>query len=451
MATAGSVVPPPLLLRERDPAVFAQALKQAWGEGRVVALTTPEQEPVLEEALNLRQGQARRTVTAPEAPSPGKQLVGRAHPLEKTRSEATLPAGMTRTGAGVLLAGGGTSGGRCWCLQPLDNLEASADATRSWLEELGIDAAACLHLNPLPFHHVSGLMPLVRARRWEAAHLRLPAALMRQPDHLPEAFPLSHGRPVLLSLVPTQLARLLGSSAAIAWMRQCAVIWVGGASLPPELARTARHEDISLAPCYGATETAAMVCAQAPERFLAGVEGCGVPMKDVQLRIHSATRALELKTARLSPGRMRNGLLEPLPLTEDGWWRSGDIAHLSPDSLEILGRADGAISSGGETVFPEQLEQRLLTMARAKGLQLQAILLLGRTDPLWGERLAALVRPVEGEDAERLISALRSLTQMWPPAERPIRWMPCPTLATNAVGKWERVRWEHWLDLLERG
>ena len=60
--------------------------------------------------------------------------------------------------------------------------------------------------------------------------------------------------------------------------------------------------------------------------------------------------------------------------------------------LTLLGRLDGAIHSGGVTVFPEQLEVRLMAAAREVGLPLKAVLLLGVHDPEWGERLVVLVR-----------------------------------------------------------
>ena len=92
-------------------------------------------------------------------------------------------------------------------------------------------------------------------------------------------------QPVLLSLVHTQLARLMGVPQARAWLRQVAVVWVGGAALPEALSAQARAAGIRLAPCYGATETAAMVSALPPGQFLAGVSGSGQPLADVRLRI----------------------------------------------------------------------------------------------------------------------------------------------------------------------
>jgi len=361
----------------------------------------------------------------------------------------------TTWGPGVVVGSGGSTGGRRWCLQPLSHLEASAAATAEWLGLEAIDPAACLHLNPLPLHHVSGLLPLVRSNQWGARHQVLPPGLLREPEALVEAVVLPGGQPVLISLVPTQLARLMAVPQARDWLRRLAVVWVGGAALPEVLAAQARLAGIRLAPCYGATETAAMVTALPPAQFLAGVSGCGQPLADVRLRIDPLSQALEVDAARLSPGWIGDGgVLEPLARTADGWWRSGDGGLLGPTGLEIFGRLDGAIQSGGETVFPEQLEQRLLALAQTQGWPLQELLLLPVAEPGWGERLTALVRPVQtanGETAngEALITTLQAAVAAWPPSERPRQWRLCASLAPSPKGKWLRSHWQRWLQSLE--
>jgi len=463
--------PEPLLLADgAPPQTLALALEEAWSAGRAVGL---------------------------------------AHPADGDALAAAIGSGaaLAPWGAAVVLGSGGSSGGRRWCVQPLAHLQASADATASWLQAQGLDPANCLHLNPLPLHHVSGLLPLVRCRRWGAELRFLPPEWLRDPALPAAACPLPAERPVLLSLVPTQLGRLMASPQGLAWLRGCRVIWVGGAALPLPLAEQARREGLPLAPCYGATETAAMVAALAPERFLAGQEGCGFALADVELRVarvapaaleHSrdpagaaaaqgrhldppaaaalerrlgrqvspaperrldprgaaalelslepeGSAALEVRTARLSPGWMEAGRLCPLPCDGEGWWRSGDAARFEEGGLSVLGRLDGALHSGGETVFPEILEARLLAAAAVADLPLEAVLLLGIPDAEWGERLVGLVRPRAGADAAVLISALAAITAHWWPAERPRRWEPCPSLAPTAAGKWERARWRQWL------
>jgi O-succinylbenzoic acid--CoA ligase len=400
--------------------VKPEQLQQAWQSGRIVPLAAPAQQVALAEALG------------PAGPAAALE------PLQ-------------HWGPGVLVGSGGSSGRRRWCLQPLSHLQASAAATGSWLAAQGIEPGDCVHLNPLPLHHVSGLLPLVRSWQWGCAVEPLAPDLLRHPEALAPALALPADRPVLLSLVPTQLQRLLAVASAVEWLRQVAVIWVGGAPLPIALAEWARRAGLRLAPCYGATETAAMVCALEPDRFLAGASGCGRPLADVELQIDAASGAIAVRAARLSPGWLAAGQWQPLPRNGAGWWCSGDGGELGPAGLLVRGRLDGAIHSGGETVFPEELEERLQAAAAQAGLPLQALLLLPVTDPEWGQRLVALVRPLAGADPEVLVAQLAACCQTWPAAERPKRWLPCAQLAPTADGKWQRQRWQQWMASLETG
>ena len=374
---------------------------------------------------------------------------------------SALPAGN-----GLVLSTGGSSGGRQLCFQPSIHLDRSAAATGRWLQAIGLNASQVIVWNPLPFQHVSGLMPWWRAQQWNVAHVWLPPALMKSPQALLEESSARSdwdSMPMLLSLVPTQLGRLLADPAGVRWLQAMALIWVGGAALSDELAEKARALNIRLAPCYGSTETAAMVVAQSPERFLDGEDGVGEPLDDIELRV-AANGALEVRCGRLAIGRWNpdggGSLAAPAtkpslsPLIDaDGWWSSGDAARLKGSAetpqLKLLGRLDGAIHSGGITVFPEQLEVRLMAAAREAGLPVKAMLFLGVQDPEWGERLVALVRWRDADDqagaGEIVLRRLQAMTEHWLPAERPQRWHHCPNLAPTSAGKWERARWLAWL------
>ncbi|MFM7228868.1 MAG: AMP-binding protein [Cyanobacteriota bacterium] len=360
--------------------------------------------------------------------------------LAAAAAAAALPEG-----PGVVLASGGSSGRRRWCLQPDRHLQQSAAATGRWLAQLGMDPAAVRLVNPLAPHHIGGLMPQVRAQQWQVPLLQLPAAALRQPEQLLlQRHDLDgDGRLPLLSLVPTQLGRLLAHPAGVAWLRCFAVIWVGGAGLPAALASTARRQGLRLAPCYGATETAAMVTALPPDRFLAGEGGCGPPLDDLQLRLEpsstpGAAATVAVRCDRLSPGWLAPTGLQPLAAA-DGWWRSGDCGRWTPAGLELLGRSDGAVLSGGVTVHPEEVEAALAGVAG-----LEALLVLGVPDGDWGERLLALVRPAAGRAGGPLLAALAEAAAGLPPAQRPKQWLVCSELAANDRGKWDRSRWRQW-------
>lgn len=362
-------------------------------------------------------------------------------------------------GGGVVLASGGSQGGRSLCLQPWIHLDRSAAACGRWLEGLGLSPEGLILLNPLPLHHISGLMPWWRGRFWGAQHVQLSPPLMKDPAALLETsldLPGWGRKPAVVSLVPTQLKRLLDHPQGRVWLQHLELVWVGGAGLPVPLAERARELGIRLAPCYGATETAAMVVALTPDRFLHGELGCGEPLDDVELHL-DRDGVVRLRTQRLALARWRDGRLAPL-VDAEGWWCSGDAAALvtAEDgfrSLQIRGRIDGAIHSGGETVFPEQLSQRLLHQAQEQGLPVNAVLFLPMASEEWGQRLVALVRCrdgwIETEGWASVQAAMRSITSDWLPAEKPMQWLECAVLEPSLEGKWERGRWQQWLDSQE--
>jgi len=390
-----------------EPVVAVALLGRALDDGAVIALPGPGEEAALAAALALQ---------APPGPA-------------------------------VVVGSGGSAGGRRWVQLGVVGLEAAADGVGQWLLEQGLDPATCLWLDPLPLHHVSGLMPWLRARRLGGRLRWLAPPLMRDPAALPAACPLPADQPALLSLVPTQLRRLLEHREGEDWLRGCRLIWVGGAALPEDLADRCRRLELPLSPCYGSSETGAMVTALAPMRFLAGERGCGAALPHAQLRIDPASGAVQVRTASLALGEHAAGRFQPLPQHE-GWWSSGDLGRWGEaGGLELLGRGDGAIQSGGETVFPEQVELRLSAAAREAGLPLRHLLLLAEPDPLWGERLVALVRAERSAPSEvgALIDPLMALAAALPPCQRPRRWLVCPELAPSPLGKWQRPRWREWL------
>ncbi len=356
--------------------------------------------------------------------------------------------------SGLIIGSGGSSGKEPHrCLHTCENLNQSAIATREWLKAHELQPNSSLIMNPLPMHHISGLMSWWRSRAWGASHVWIVPSLMHDLPRLIaycQPFFDNNDGPKLISLVPTQLNRLLRDSLGIQWLKFFTVIWVGGAHISKDTAQFARAEGIPLAPCYGATETAAMVTVMSPSDFLSGIQGCGNPLIDVELSIAN-DGALKVKTPRLALARLQNGQLTELR-DADGWWKSGDIAELSTRNyllnIDIIGRIDNAINSGGETVFPESLENKLLQAAKEIEIPLEALIFLPIEDKEWGQRLVGVFRWRErctSSDSAKYLQNLKALTNDWLPAERPVAWHLCKDLAPNAAGKWERAAWKEWL------
>ncbi|WP_320675539.1 AMP-binding protein [Prochlorococcus sp. MIT 1300] len=373
--------------------------------------------------------------------------------MPDSHQQATLlPQKISLQGPGVAIQSGGSSGGKHYCFQPIDHLNQSALATSEWLKLQGIEPQNCIILNPLPLHHISGLMPWWRSQCWKSEHIWLLPKAMRDPVLIKEIIHNLNSKPILISLVPTQLKRLLSHKIGINLLKLCDIIWVGGAHLNESIAKFARTQSIRLAPCYGATETAAMITAMHPQDFLKGESGCGSPLGDIDLTI-GENNSLKIKTSRLAVARWSPQGIERIT-NKEGWWQSGDSAQIinlsKKKCLIVKGRLDNAINSGGETIFPEQLEEKLLGKSKKAGLKLESVLLLPIKDDEWGERIVALIRwepTISPNELERSFRSLQNIVAKWMKAEQPVAWHNCPELSPNKSGKWERNKWLEWLKL----
>ena len=374
--------------------------------------------------------------------------------ITPTSQEEIIPIEKLPAGPGFIVNSGGSTGGAHQCLLPCSHLDKSAFASGEWLKAQGVNTRDCQIFNSLPLNHISGLMLWWRSRYWGAQYISINPKLMRNPKKLEKitnSLIEEKTAANITSLVPTQLERLLKHSSGIRWLQSFSLIWIGGSLLSEKLASTARKFHIRLAPCYGATETTAMVTAQKPENFLSGVNTYGNPLVDIELRLNTNKR-LEIKTSRLAAGAFINGEFHQIGNNE-GWWASGDIAELVDNhigrQLKVIGRIDTAINSGGETVYPESLQEKLLNATQAAQMPIEEILLVAISDNEWGQRLVALVRTYgqkESINISKLFFDLKELVRRWPPFERPLSWYHCPELKRNRLGKWELSKWKLWIE-----
>ncbi len=371
------------------------------------------------------------------------------HPKEKN---ITFPKDLVLEGPGIIISSSGSAGSSHHCLHRCSHLDQSAHATAHWLRTQNIQPERCHIFNPLPFHHVSGLMPWWRSRQWGTSHEWVTPSLMKDPSELAKKYKLQFSEkkaPLLISLVPIQLKRLLENESGINWLKCFSVVWVGGSLLSSNLIRIARSHKIRLAPCYGTTETMAMVTALKPQDFLKGHNDLGAPLIDIELRL-SKNNALEIRTSRLALTLWQDNKTKGVR-NKDGWWQSADAAEIiqrnNQQRLLIKGRLDNAIHSGAETIFPERLQERLLKNAYQDQLPIQSIFLTSHVHEEWGDQLIALVRLNKNYSQENLtmvFTQLVGLVKEWLPAEKPFEWYHCPKLKLNANGKWDTKEWALW-------
>ncbi|MGE0784986.1 MAG: class I adenylate-forming enzyme family protein [Sandaracinaceae bacterium] len=175
-----------------------------------------------------------------------------------------------------------------------------------------------------------------------------------------------------LSVVPTMLLKLLDARVEPGPLR---AVLVGGAACPPVLLERARVARWPVLATYGMSETSAQVATQRLGEPAS--PGVGRPLPGVRVRIAEDGR-IEVG----GPTLMRGYLGEP-PLGE--WLTTNDLGRLRDDgTLEVLGRADDRILSGGETIDPAEIEAAMLAHPAVR-----EACVVGVPDATWGELVAA--------------------------------------------------------------
>jgi O-succinylbenzoic acid--CoA ligase len=270
----------------------------------------------------------------------------------------------------------------------------------------------------LPLHHVSGLMAWMRCALTGGKYIP-----WSWKDAESGSFPKDLPAECCISLVPTQLQRLLGTEAGIEWLRNFHVISVGGGPAWAGLLEDGARLKLALSPCYGATETAAMVAAVRPWQFLSGVRGCGPALPHAKINTDSGC-------VKVTGESIFRGYFPAMSAGRT--WTSGDLGSFGSDgSLVIQGRGDDLIITGGEKVSPAEVESALRTSGEFKD-----VAVIGIPDPEWGHMVVACHPPGDREPrTARVVAALSALE----PFKHPKRYLEISPWPRNAQGKINRA------------
>ena|SRR3989344_1813137 len=205
-----------------------------------------------------------------------------------------------------------------------------------------------------------------------------------------------------VSLVPTQLHRLLSDPKNFAVLQKMKTILIGGSAIPDVLIRKAIDARLPIHVSYGLTEMASQVAASkrlTKEDPLPG----GEILSCARVRISNDHEIL-VKGRTLFQGYVNGNTIE-LPLDKEGWFYTGDLGCLNEDgTLTALGRRDNMFISGGENIQPEEIERHL---CRIEGIA-QAVVVPVKNEE-FGERPVAFVEIKQGArlSRARILSSLR--------------------------------------------
>ncbi|WP_170207932.1 AMP-binding protein [Rarobacter incanus] len=354
-----------------------------------------------------------------------------AQPPEDLRTCAD-PARLARavaagaSGAVIVTTSGSTSGTGARVLLAHAALVASARATLDHLTDAGA------WLLCLPARHIAGFQVLVRAHLSAAPLATMdPASSFTPAAFAHAAASLPAGRRTV-SLVPTQLFRILGDAEATRALASFDHVLVGGAALDLSLAARAAAAGINVTTTYGMTETCG---------------GCvynGIPLPGVEVRTDADGR-IHLRGRVLASGYVdAAGRIDEATtaahLTKDGWWRTNDVGTWDGHRLRVAGRADDVIVTGGHNVVPSVVEDAI--RAHLHDPQAQVVV-VGVPDPQWGQRVTAVIARGLGReiwDEARARAARQSLRGALAPQQVPHSFIDVPEFPVGATGKVDR-RW----------
>ncbi|HET9751626.1 MAG TPA: AMP-binding protein, partial [Myxococcales bacterium] len=302
-------------------------------------------------------------------------------------SIASVPVG---TDPALVLFTSGTTGAPKAARLSRENLESNARAAN---EVLGV-VASSRFLCVLPLFHVGGLGIVFRCRLAGATvllHERFEAAAVAR-----DLEAATHA-----SLVASTLARVLEVKPA---HFPPVVVAVGGGPVPPPLLQRARDAGLRVVQTWGMTETCSMATCERPDD--ADGATAGPPLPGFEVRIDragalspDASSGAAGEVLVRGPAVMR-GYLGHEPLA-GRFFRTGDLGELDARGrLTVHARRSDLIVSGGENVYPAEVEAALLAHPAVREAAV-----LPEPDERWGQvGVAWLVTAASDEDLRRHLS-----------------------------------------------
>ncbi len=359
-------------------------------------------------------------------------LIERVPPAQSTPDIVEDP-----DGDAAILFTSGTSGAPKAAVLSRRSFDAAARASA---ERLGAQSDD-VWLSVLPLFHIGGLNIVRRSAMYGTAiDLRARFEAGEIVDHLNAR----EARTTLMSVVPTMLHRLIEAGARAKPPFRLALL--GGAAAAPELIHRAQSAGFPVACTYGLTEGCSQVATATPEqaRHKPVSVGKALPGIHIDVRRDDGSSCAPGEAGEIvvrGPTLMRGYLDDPAATAvalRDGWLHTGDIGYRDDDGdLFVLQRRSDLIVSGGENVYPAEVEAVLRTHPAVADCAV-----VGLPSAEWGQRVAALLvaRSVGAqEEQRRALEDIESYCRQRLAGyklPRLLRW--AAALPLNAAGKVDR-------------
>ena len=242
----------------------------------------------------------------------------------------------------------------------------------------------------LPLFHVSGLSILLRSLYNGTAVTILPKYDEAQVLKLIESENIN-----MMSLVPTILTQLEPSITH----HKLRVILLGGEFIPMALIDACEKKSLPIYKTYGMTETFSQSVTFSVLDYPHKRDSVGKPLPGMQVRIDNPD-ADGVGEIHLTGPMVMTGYIDKEPI--DGDLNTDDIGYVDEDGfVYILNRRKDLIISGGENIYPKELEDLVYTLPSVKECAVVPV-----PDPKWGQVPALFVAFHDGESmtADEIVS-----------------------------------------------
>ncbi|VXD21089.1 O-succinylbenzoic acid--CoA ligase [Planktothrix serta PCC 8927] len=335
----------------------------------------------------------------------------------------------------IMIPTGGTSGNIKFAVHTWETLTASVRGVQEYFQTSTIDSFCTL-----PLYHVSGLMQWMRSLLTDGQLIITSFKTVEAEDWI-NFNPTDY----FISLVPTQLQRLLQHPSLIDWLSQFQGILLGGAPPWLDLLEQSRFHQIPLALTYGMTETASQIVTLKPSDFLSGNNSSGKVLPHAQIKIYDENQE-ELKLNQPGLIKIESDALM-LGYYQENFDPQLRINCFIPDDLgywdkqgylTLVGRQSNKIITGGENVFPSEVEM----VIRSTGL-VEDICVIGKPDQYWGEIVVAVY--VSGFKQVNLVDLKQAIIGKLSKFKHPKLWISLEQLPRNSQGKLNQKLIQEWV------
>ena len=318
----------------------------------------------------------------------------------------------------IMIPTGGSSGKIKFAMHDWLTLSSSVKGFQTYFD--------CRKINSfctLPLYHVSGLMQFLRSFMTEGELIVCPYRVIKTK-------PIIFDRQgFFISLVPTQLELLI--QLLPTWLAQFKTVLIGGAPPRLSLLNEARKYKIPIATTYGMTETASQVVTLKPKDFLSNNNSSGRVLPHARITIKpEGDRSIDGKIGiiNISCSSLCLGYY-PQVFERSDVFTTDDLGYFDDRGyLYLVGRNSQKIITGGENVFPAEVEEVILATKLVKD-----VCVVGISDRVWGQAVTAIYVPIE-KQFDLDLTKIKMKTQL-ARYKQPKNWIQVDSLPRNNRGK----------------